>query len=177
REFRARVAADPRLAAEIGDPWGELERVQPEARRLYPAFYLLETRAGGGSQLFNWANQIVRAAQERTKPSAERLPDYGDARLRAMQTRVLAERPTYARLDEVQLAWWLSKLREALAVRLATGTRLGDPAVRRALWEGGLAAVEASQDPLIRFALRAQPVTRAARADYEERVQAPTDRA
>jgi hypothetical protein len=196
REFRARVAADPRLAAETGDPWGELERVQPEARRLYPAFYLLETRAGGGSQLFNWANQIVRAAQERTKPSAERLPDFGDARLRAMQTRVLAERPTYARLDEVQLAWWLSKLREvltvddprvrtllgnespeALAARLATGTRLGDPAVRRALWEGGLAAVEASQDPLIRFALRAQPVTRAARADYEERVQAPTDRA
>lgn len=196
REFRARVAADPRLAADIGDPWGELERVQPEMRRLYPAYYMLETRAGGGAQLFTWANQIVRAAQERARPSGERLPEFGDARLRAMETRVLAERPTYASLEEVELAWWLSKLREvltvddarvrtllgnespeALARRLASGTRLGDPAVRRALWEGGLPAVAASQDPLIRWVLRAQPAMRAARAEYEDRVQAPTDRA
>ena len=66
---------------------------------------------------------------------------------------------------------------EALAARLAAGTRLGDPAVRRALWEGGLAAVEASDDPLIRFALRIQPILRGARSEYEDRVQAPTDRA
>jgi hypothetical protein len=66
---------------------------------------------------------------------------------------------------------------EALAARLATGTRLGDPAVRRALWQGGLAAVEASDDPLIRFVLGAQPIMRQARSVYEDRVQAPTDRA
>lgn len=196
--FRARVAADPRLAAEIGDPWAALEAVQPEMRRLYPAFRLLEEmvegRASGMSQLLTWANQIVRAAQERAKPNAERLPEYGEARLRTVETRVLAERPTFAALDEVQLAWWLSKLREvltvddprvrallgrespeALARRLAAGTRLGDPAVRRALLEGGLAAVEASDDPLIEWVLRAQPVMRSARAEYEEKVQAPTD--
>jgi hypothetical protein len=195
-EFRGRVAADAALAREIGDPWAALAAVQPELRRLYPAYYLLETRAGGGSQLFNWAEDIVRGAQERPKPSAERLPEFGDARLPQVENRLFAEAPTYPGVDEVQLGWWLSKTREiltvddprirtllgndspeALARRLATGTRLGDPAVRRQLWEGGLAAVEATDDPLIRFVLAIQEISRGARSAYEGEVQAPTDRA
>ncbi len=195
-EFRARVAANPELARSIGDPWTELARVQPIQRRLYPAYSFLEARAGGGSNLFGWANQIVRAAEERAKPNDQRLPEYADVRLPALQRAVLAERPSYPQLDALQLSWWLSKMREvltaddprvrqllgnespeALAQRLATGTRLGDPAFRRQLWEGGIAAVEASDDPLIQFARRLQPVSRAARAQWEEEVQAPTDRA
>jgi hypothetical protein len=157
---------------------------------------MLETRAGGGSQLFSWARDIVRAAQERPKPSGERLPEYADARLPQAENRLFAERPTYPALDEVQLGWWLSKTREiltvddprirqllgeespeALARRLATGTRLGDPAVRRRLWEGGLAAVQASNDPMIKYVLATQGITRSARSEYEGTVQAPTDRA
>lgn len=195
-EFRSRVAADPKLAADIGDPWAALAALQPEMRRLYPGYYMLETRAGGGSQLFAWAQSLVRGAQERAKPNAERLPEYGEARLPQVETRLLAERPVYPRVDEVQLAWWLSKTREiltvddprvrallgkespeALAERLAGSTRVGDPAFRKAMWEGGLAAVEASDDPLIAFVRDIQPITRAARAEYEARVQAPTDQA
>jgi hypothetical protein len=196
QEFRARTAADPKLAAEVGNPWGELRAIQPEMRRLYPGYYLLETRAGGGSQLFNWAKDLVRGAQERAKPNPERLPEYGDARLPQVETRVTAERPVYPNVDEVQLAWWLSKTREiltvddprvrellgkespeALAKRLAHGTKVGDPAFRKALWAGGLTAVERSDDPLIRFVRAIQTVTRATRAEYEAKVQAPTDQA
>ena len=195
-DFRRRLAANAALSREIGDPWRQLAELQDEVRRLYPSYYLLETRAGGGSQLFNWAEDIVRGAQERPKPSAERLPEFGDARLPQVETRLFAERPTYPALDEVQLGWWLSKTREiltaddprvrqllgnespeALARRLARATRLGDPAVRRRLWEGGLAAVQASDDPLIQYLLRVQEVTRAARSEYEGTVEAPTDRA
>jgi hypothetical protein len=196
QDFRRRVAADARLSKEIGDPWAELSAVQDDARRLYPSFYMLETRAGGGSQLFNWAEDIVRGAQERLKPNAERLPEYGEARLSQVETNLFATRPIYPALDEVQLGWWLSKAREiltvddprigkllgkespeALARRLASGTRLGDPAVRRRLWEGGIEAVRASDDPLIRFVLGIQEITRSARSEYEGIVQAPTDRA
>jgi hypothetical protein len=195
-EFRRRFEAESGESDAAIHPWLMLEGVQQQVRRLYPAYYMLEARAGGGSQLYNWAEDLVRGAQERPKPNAERLPEFGDARLPQVEQRLFAERPTYPALDEVQLGWWLSKAREiltvddrrvrqllgtespeALARRLARGTRLGDPAERRRLWEGGLAAIQASDDPLIRFLLAIQDVTRATRSEYEAEVEAPTDRA
>jgi len=189
--------------AGAGSPWDALSAVQPIARELYPTMALLEggtgmgtTPVAGGSQLFGMARALVRAAQERAKPSAERLPEYGDARLPALQTGLLAERPTYPALEQVRMEWWLSKTREWLTVdhpavrgllgnespeqlsaRLVAGTKLADPAVRRALWEGGLAAIETSDDPMIQYLLSIQDETRAIRADWETRVQAPTDQA
>ncbi|AQR62732.1 peptidase [Brevundimonas sp. LM2] len=186
-----------------GNPWAALSAVQPIARELYPTMALLEggtgmgtTPVAGGSQLFGWARALVRGAQERAKPSAERLPEYGDARLASLQSALFAERPTYPALEQVRMEWWLSKTREWLTVdhpavrgllgqespeqlsaRLVAGTKLGDPAVRRALWEGGLAAVEASDDPMIQYLLSIQDETRAIRSDWETRVQAPTDQA
>ncbi len=195
-DFRARVAADPALTARVGDPWTALAEVQDDYRELYPAYYLLETRAGGSSNLFSWARTLVRGAQERAKPTEQRLSEFGDARLRAVETALLAEKPTYPALEQLQMEWWLSKTRElltvdnpvipallgrespeALSARLVAGSRLADPAVRRALWEGGMAAIEASDDPMIRYVLSIQEPTRAARSAWEERVQAPTDRA
>ena len=185
------------------NPWTELSAIQPVARELYPAMALLEggtgmgtTPVAGGSQLFLWARTIVRGAQERAKPSAERLPEYADSRLAAVQAGLFAERPVYPGLEQVRMEWWLSKTREWLTVdhpavrallgrespeglsaRLIEGSKLADPAVRRALWEGGLEAVQASDDPLIQYLLKIQEPTRAVRADWEARVQAPTDAA
>ena len=202
-DFRRRVVSNPETARNANDPWGALSTVQPIARELYPAYALLEggtgigtTSVAGGSQLFLWARTLVRGAQERAKPSAERLPEYGDARLSAVQSSLFAERPTYPGLEQVRMEWWLSKTREwltaddarvrtllgrespeALSARLVSGTTLADPAVRRALWEGGLAAIEASDDPMIRYLLSIQEPTRAIRAEWETRVQAPTDQA
>src|SRR5262249_7193640 len=70
-ELRAKVAADPALAQQIGDPWADMAAVQGAARDLYLTYYTLEAGAGSGSQLFGWARQLVRAAQERPKPSAD----------------------------------------------------------------------------------------------------------
>jgi len=198
-----RAAANAAMFAAPGDPWDAIKNVQPIARELYPAMALFEGATGvgttpvaGGSQLFAWARTLVRGAQERAKPSAERLPEYGDARLSTVQSALFAERPTYPALEQVRMEWWLSKTREWLTVdhpavrgllgnespeqlsaRLIEGTKLADPAVRRALWEGGLAAVEASDDPLIQYLLSIQDETRAIRSDWETRVQAPTDQA
>lgn len=202
-EFRARASADAALTDRVGDPWSALSAIQPIARELYPAYALLEggtgigtTPVAGGSQLFMWARALVRGAQERAKPSAERLPEFGDARLSALQAGLFAARPTYPALEQVRLEWWLSKTREWLTVddprvrallgqespeqlsaRLVAGTTLADPAVRRALWDGGQAAIEASNDPLIRYLLSIQDQTRAIRSDWETRVLAPADQA
>jgi hypothetical protein len=199
-DFQSRIRG---ATATPADPWSTLSAVQPAARELYPAMALLEggtglgtTPVAGGSQLFNWARTLVRGAQEREKPSAERLPEFADSRLTAVQSGLFAERPVYPALDQVRMEWWLSKTREWLTVddprmavllgdespearsaRLVQGTTLGDPAVRRALWEGGLAAIQASDDPMIQYLLTLQEPTRAIRADWEARVDAPTARA
>jgi len=200
---QARDGGAPIIHLPYGNPFERLTEIQPIARELYPAMALLEggtgmgtTPVAGGSQLFLWARTLVRGAQEREKPSAERLPEFADSRLAAVQSGLFAERPVYASLEQLRLEWWLSKTREWLTVddprietllgdespearsaRLVAATSLAEPAVRRALWEGGLAAIEASDDPMIRYLLALQEPTRAIRSDWETRVQAPTDRA
>lgn len=201
--FRRRVAESEQLSADVGDPWAVLADVQPIARELYPAMALLEggtgmgtTSVAGGSSLFSWARAIVRGAQERAKPSDQRLPEFADSRLSGVQSGLFAARPTYPELEQIRLEWWLSKTREWLTVdspyvrtllgkespeglsaRLVEGTKLADPAVRRALWEGGLPAVQASTDPLIQYVLAIDADARAVRTQWDNTVKAPTDRA
>ncbi|WP_297800089.1 S46 family peptidase [uncultured Brevundimonas sp.] len=201
--MKAEAEADFRARATSQEPWLALEAVQPIARELYAPMALLEggtgmgtTSVAGGSNLFSYARTLVRAAQERAKPSAERLPEYSDSRLSGVQARLFAERPTYPELEQIRLEWWLSKTREWLTVdspymaallgkespegvsaRLVEGSKLADPAVRRALWEGGLEAIMASDDPMIQYALRVDADARAIRSDWENCVQAPTDKA
>ncbi|HEX8568596.1 MAG TPA: S46 family peptidase [Caulobacteraceae bacterium] len=200
-DLRAKVRGDAKLRRELGDPWADIAAVQDDYAELYPAYHFLESWAGGASggsgqnasELFIQARHIVRAAQERAKPNAERLSEYTESRLPAVQRRVTEERPIYPALDELQIGFWLEKTREYLtpddprvrrllgkespeqvAQRLVRGTRVGDVAFRRQLWEGGLAAVQASDDPLIRFALAMQPDSRAVRSAWETRVEALT---
>ena len=195
-QFRSRVTADAALSRRVGDPWRDLASIQPRQRELYPAYSLLEARAGGGSTLFGWAIALVRGAQERAKPSDQRLVEFTDSRLGGVQARLFADRPVYRALDQLQVEWWLSKTREwlttddprvrtllgrespeGLAARVITQTKLDDVATRRALWQGGLAAIQASSDPLIQYVLSIQAPTRSVRREWEESVQGPTDRA
>jgi len=61
-----------------------------------------------------------------------------------------------------------------LAHRLVSGTHLDDPKVREELYNGGESAIEASQDPMIRFAASIDGELLAVRKEYESRVDAPT---
>lgn len=196
-------AAEGRPVTPYASPWATLTAVQPIARELYAPTALLEggtglgtTSVAGGSQLFQWAKAIVRGAQERAKPSDQRLAEFADSRLPGVESGLFAERPTYPELEQIRLEWWLSKTREwltvdspyvrtllgkespeELSVRVVSGTRLADPAVRRALWTGGLAAVQASDDPMIQYVLSIDADARAVRTEWENKVKAPTDRA
>ncbi|HEY5072448.1 MAG TPA: S46 family peptidase [Caulobacteraceae bacterium] len=193
--LKAKVAADPALSARVGDPWGEIARVQGELAARTAAYSLIESRPGSGSMLYEYARDLVRAAQERAKPNAERLPEFGDARLERLEKELLDPKPVYPALERLELEFWLTKVREflgadsaqtkaflgaespeALGARLSAST-LADPAVRRALWEGGLPAVEASRDPLIVYVLATDAIARAVRKDYENKITAPSARA
>jgi len=193
--LKARVAGDAKLAADIGDPWGDIAKAQVSLKALYYPYGLMEARAGIGSDLFRFARQLVRAAAEKSRPNGERLPEYTDSRLSLLSKTLLDHQPVYPELEQVALEFWLSKLREnltadaqgtkvflgkdspeTLSARLAQ-SKLGDPAIRRALWDGGMAAITASDDPMIKFVLATDPASRAIRKQYEERVSGPVDRA
>lgn len=194
-ELQAQVKARPELAAQVGDPWSEIARAQTARRALYMPYSFMELRGGFGSDLFSYARRLVRAAAEREKPDGERLPEYTDSRLPLVQKQLLDDEPVYPELEKLALSFWLSKLREymtaddpatrtflgkdspeTLAARLAA-SKLGDAALRKRLWDGGMAAIRASDDPMIRYVLATDAASRAARNDYENRVTGPTDRA
>ena len=195
-DLRARVAADPALAARIGDPWSEIAAIQKVYADQYLRFRQLESASGGSSDLFNHAQILVRAARERTLPSTERLPEFSDARLPLLEKQLLDASPVDPALEQLELEFWLLKTREyltaddpatklllgrdspeALSEALVSGSKLGDPAVRKALWQGGLPAIEASTDPMIRYALKIDAEARAARKSWETQVSAPTEAA
>jgi hypothetical protein len=192
-ELQARAAKDPKLASEVGNPWADIADAQVHIKELYSRDYYLETRAGLLSDLFGYARNIVRAAQERPKPNGERLREFTDSRLALLSKRLLDPQPVYPELEQLALETWLAKVREnltadspdtllflgkespeTLAARLAT-SKLGDPAVRKALWDGGLQAVQNSDDPMIRFVLATDPASRAVRKQYESEVSGPVE--
>jgi hypothetical protein len=193
--LQMQVKKRPELSKELGDPWERISQAQQVRAALYLPYTFIEARAGLGSDLFGYARVLVRAAAERTKPNGERLREFSDARLPLVQKSLLDERPVYPELEQVTLEFWLSKLREYLTVddprtklflgkdspeelsaRLAK-SGLGNVALRKKLWEGGEAAILASDDPLIRFVLATDAASRAVRTDYESRVVGPVDMA
>jgi V8-like Glu-specific endopeptidase len=196
-ELQAREAElRTKAGAAAGDPWSALAGVQDDYRELYLPYYFLEASAGDSSRLYNWAQTLVRAARERARPAAERAPEFADARIPLIERSLLSDTPVRGPLEELYLTFWLSKAREHLgadsdaakallgtdspeakAAALAADSKLGDLNVRRALWEGGLAAVETSDDPMIRLALAVDPLGRAAKSAWETRVQGPTTQA
>jgi hypothetical protein len=59
-----------------------------------------------------------------------------------------------------------------VAARVVKGTKLADVKLRKALFEGGAAAVAASKDPMIELARLVDPDARAIRKRYEDGVEA-----
>jgi len=194
--LRAKVAADPQLAAATGDPWADIARAEAYYRGIYLPYTWIEGGAGFNGMLFNYARTLVRGAAERAKPNTERLREFRDAALPRVTQRVTAAVPVHPQLEKLALSFSFERMREwlgpdapvvrqllsrdspdALATRLVDGTQLGDPAVRKRLWEGGAAAVDASHDPMIELARAVDPAARAVRKQYEDQVEAPIDAA
>jgi hypothetical protein len=195
-ELRSRVTGNPQLAAQVGDPWKQIDAAIDSYQQIFLAHDFLEARAGSISQLFGYARTLVRGAAERTKPSAERLRGYADSDLPLLEKQLLDPQPIYPDLERIGLTLWLLKTREYLTVddpqvrhllgtespearaeQLVSGTHLADPKVREALWRGGAAAVDASADPLIRFVRDTDADARALRTRYEQEVEGPITRA
>lgn len=190
-ELRARVRADREFSS-MGDPWADIERANAMARNLDTELTYLEGAAGFNSRYFRLARTLVRGAAEREKPNTERLREFTDASLPRIRQQLAAPVPIYPELEKLTLSFGLERMREwlgpdhatvrsllakdspdTLAQSLVTGTKLGDPEVRLALWNGGTAAIAASTDPFIQLARSIDPQARALRKQYEDEIEAP----
>jgi hypothetical protein len=191
-ELRARNADN----ASIGDPWGTTAKAMSDYDKFRYEFLFLSARPGWSSKLFNYAHALVRASEERAKPNNERLPGFSDSALPLLEKQLLDPEPVYPWMEEINMDFWLSKTREyltadspdvkmllgkdspeTLAHNLVTGSKLADPAVRKALWEGGAAAIAASTDPMIVFARKLSPRDRELYARYRAEVDGPVTQA
>ncbi len=179
--LRAKVDADATLRRQYGAAWegirATLERYRAQDDRLF----LLAGTRGFASELLQHARELVRHAAEKVKPDGERLADYTEAGFPELRQRLLSDAPIYPELEKLRLTFTLTKLREILgpdddfvrrvlgdkspaqlAAALVDNTKLADPALRRRLLDADLATLEASDDPMIKFALAIDPDLRAA---------------
>jgi hypothetical protein len=174
------------------DPWHEIESATAHERTIYLQYVFLENGAGFNSGLFRDARLLVRGAEERAKRNTDRLREFTDASLPVIQRELFARVPVYPELEVLTLSFSLERMREwlgpdhplvrkllskespdSLATRLIAETKLDDAGVRKQLWQGGKAAVDASLDPMIELARLVDVDARAVRMQFEDEVEAP----
>jgi hypothetical protein len=142
---------------------------------------------GFDSELFYIARTLVRAAEERSKPSDERLPEFQDSNRETLELRLFSDAPIYDDVEELKLGSSLTDLAyrfgptnplipqilsgkspQERAVELVTGTRLKDVAARQQLYAGGAGALKPSSDPMLALAALVDPTARAARKVFDD---------
>ncbi|MGI9075697.1 MAG: S46 family peptidase [Gemmatimonadaceae bacterium] len=175
-DFRKRVLADAALRTKYGGAWDAIAAAQRELASINKQ---VRYYGFGGSQLLNLAGGIVRLPSQGALPDSMRLPQYRGPQIDAIKNQILGEIAVDKEVEKLLLASQLTAakkdlsandpfLRTVLAGRspevaaeaLIEGTKMADAQVRRALVEGGAAAVSASTDPLIVIARKIDPLGR-----------------
>ena len=188
--LRARVARIPALQKEVGGAWDAIAQAARTEVKLEPETTWIRSENKYYSELFGIARNLVWGVAEREKPDIERYREFTDARLPATELVTFNKAPIYPELEVEMFTLGLTKMREELgadhpfvnqmlgkesprqlATRVVQGTKLFDVAQRRALWDGGAAAIAASDDPMIALVRRLDPEMRAARKRYEDEVE------
>jgi hypothetical protein len=190
KRLRAAVDASPELKARLGSTWDDVARVQKTYAAMYPRLDALEAASRAG--LLGVARDLVRLAGQRALPNDQRLPEYRETQLEELKTHVLSPAAMYPGVEAAFVQEWLVMLKGALgaddatvkqllagrtvdraAAELVVQSRLYDVNARKALWDGGQAAVDASADPLI-VAMRAlEPAALGVRKERDDGVEGP----
>jgi hypothetical protein len=192
-KFRNAVRSNAELEKQYGGAWAAIAAAEQKLRSrakevhfrtLFPTFAAT-------------AVQIVRYTEEVRKPDSERLPGYHDSQLQSLRYQLLSPAPVYMGMEQALLTTVLTQAHDNLGARDAfiqaafqgasspadaaaaalRNTKLTDPAIRKALLDGGLAAVQASDDPLVVFARRVEPPLRETTEWVRNNIQSVESRA
>lgn len=184
--LRDKLAAKPDLNQQYAPAWDSLAKAYDAAPAMANRLAFSNVAA---SRLATIAQQIVTYHIEVPKLNGTRYAEYRDARLDSFRTALYSTAPIYPEMEEDTLTFWMEEARKVLGVndpfikaalgdaepaevvrRAVRETKLGDPAVRKALLEGSASAIAESTDPMITLARRIEPIVRELRAWNEKNI-------
>jgi hypothetical protein len=185
--FRGLVASNPAWQQAYGGAWDAIAQAEMKRREMVKTYRFYSVR---GSRLWGIALSIVQYVAEVKKPDGERLQGFHDSQLESLRFRLFSPAPIYPGFEEAMLKEGLQLSLEELgandpfmkavlggrtpaevAKEGVEGTKLADPALRKALVEGGEAAVQASSDPMIVLARTVDPFDRQRIKNFEDNVE------
>ena len=197
KSLRDQVGHDPKMQQAYGEAWAELGATLKTLVKIRDEYNLIgygptkRAQAFNG-ELFDTAITLLRLGQESPKPNAERLREFSEANLESLKLQLFSEAPIYDDLETVKLADSLGLMMEVMgadnelvkkvlggksprdrAAELIHGTKLKDVAVRKQLADGGMKAIDASNDPMIELAKLIDPAARRIRQTFEQQVDEP----
>ncbi len=169
---------------------GEIAKAQANFRTFFVPWYETENNVLG-SKLFGIARQLVRLAEERQKPSDQRLREYRESNLNSLELALFSPAPIYPEMETALLASALAdfqrrlgaqdptvlnvlagKTAEIRAQELIAGCALANVAVRKKLAADPQALAE-SKDTMIALAKLLDPQARQLRKRFEDEVEGP----
>jgi hypothetical protein len=186
KALRDALAAKPELNKLYASAWDEIAKAYQQLPAMAPRATFTTLAP---SRLGTIASQIVRYSDQIQKPNDQRYDEFRDNRLESFKFSLFSPAPIYPDFEEANLTAWLNEAVKTLGrndpfIKAALGdaevsevvhravreTKLGDVAARKALIDGGAAAVAASNDPMVTLARRVEPVIRELRAWNEANI-------
>ncbi len=170
-------------------PWRNLQTALKGFRDYHTEYVMLEGFASNYSKLYTWAKHLVRLEKEKLKPSGERLKEYADHQLAALELNLFSEEPLYKNLEQVLLTGSFTRLTSKLnsdhpavklilngktpegrAKELLATTQLTDVQYRKKLYDHP-EEIYNSSDPFIKLAIALDPYARAVRQKKEDELE------
>jgi hypothetical protein len=188
QDFRAKVDANPEWKRLYGSAWDEIAAGRRElARVAMHCRYAIGCTGSAnayGTRLMQLATLIVRFPAETSKPDSARMPIFQDAYRERLEAGLYSPVPVDTVAEERMLAAYFAQMAkdlpasdplvhatlagrtpEAAAREMVATSQILTGDQRRALVQGGEAAIRASTDPFLRLALaldaEAQQVSKA----------------
>jgi nicotinamide mononucleotide adenylyltransferase len=177
KKLRDAISADAKLRSTIA-AYDRIKKAQVEEEKIAPRYDYLEQerpitvgyhgpRAFFGT-LFKYARLLTRAVDERAKPNGERIADFRDSAKDSLELMLFSTEPIYDDYEILRLTDSLTDFAEKFgandplvkqvlngksprnrAMELVKGTRLKDVDLRRKLYAGDAAGLQAAHDPML----------------------------
>jgi len=195
QKLRDAISGDPKLTSTTA-AYDRIKNAQVEIAknaRVYNYFEMERRKFGVYRQprafystLFKYARLLVRAADERAKPNGERFEEFRDSAHESLELELFSTEPVYDDVELLTLTDSFTDLASTFgasgplvkmvlgdkspverASELIKGTQLKDVALRKKLYAGGQAAIEAAHDPMIDIARAIDATARRAKKVFE----------